>query len=118
MREDSNIDFGSIQIHKKVLADITATAISDIDGVKLIDKDLMSQFFELLGKKNCPGVIVNIDKNNQVSLEIRVRIRYGVNIPDMARHIQDVVRSAVERTADVQLKDINVNVQGIERGEL
>ena|SRR3989338_989749 len=117
MRDDMNIDLGSIQIHKKVLGEITETAIKDIDGVRLIDKDMVNQFLELIGQKTSPGVFVQIDKNDQVSLEVKVVIRYGLNIPDTARHIQDVVRAAVEQTADISLKDIHVNVQGIERGQ-
>ena len=39
-----------------------------------------------------------------------------MNIPDIGRHVQDVVRSMVQKTVDIGLKEINVNIQGIERG--
>ena len=118
MRENSsNIDLGSVQIHKKALADIAATAISDIEGVTPISKDFKDTLLDLIGQKNSPGITVTVDKNNQVSIEVKVVIRYGMNISEIARHIQDAVRVTVERTTDIILREVNVNVQGIERGE-
>ena len=117
MIEDNKVDLGSIQIHKKVIADIASSAIADIDGVRLVTNDIAGKFSELFGKKNFSGVIIHIDKNNQVVVEVKVSVRYGINIPDIAHIIQDSVRTAIEKTVDIDLKDVNVNIQGIERGE-
>ena len=110
------VDLGSIQVHKKAIADIASSAMAEIDGVKLPAPDIFSKAKEIFGYRTIPGIIVTVDKNNQVSVELRVVIRYGINISDIARQIQETVRSAVERTIDISLKDINVNVQGIEKG--
>ena len=117
MMNDNKIDLGSIQIHKKVLADIAASALAEIDGVRLAPKAVGDQLLESLGQRVSPGITVVLDKNNQVTIELKVYIRYGINIPDIAQQIQDIVRVAIERTTDIQLKEINVNVQGIERGK-
>ena len=114
---ENKVDCGSIQIHKKVIGEIAAAALGEIDGVKLPPKDLLNQFLEVLGQKNCPGINVTVDKDDQVTIELKVTIRYGINIPDIARQIQDVVRLAVEKTTDIHLREVNVNVQGIERGK-
>lgn len=117
MRDENKIDFGSIQIHKKVLADIALSAIQEIKEVSLAPRDVGGRFLSLLGQKDFSGIGVSIDKENQVSIEVRVRVKYGVNIPDIARQVQDAVRAAVEKTADITLKDVHVNVQSIERGQ-
>ena len=116
MMTENKVDLGSIQIHKKVIADIAAAALGEIDGAKLAPKDLLNQFLEVLGQRTCPGIAVTVDKDDQVTIELKVTIRYGINIPDIARQIQDVVRLAVEKTTDIHLREVNVNVQGIERG--
>ena len=113
---ENKVDLGSIQIHKKVIAEIAAAALDEIDGVHLAPQDWLNQFREILGQKNCPGIEVTVDKDDQVTIELKVIIRYGINIPDIARQIQDVVRLAVEKTTDIHLREVNVNVQGIERG--
>ena len=121
MIPDQKVDLGSVQIHKKVIADIAAAALSEIDGVSLSTRNWRYQFLEFLGRKEFPGIHVQIDRNSQVSLELKVYIRYGINIPDMALQVQEAVRRVVERTTDINLKEVNVNIQGIvqavERGK-
>lgn len=115
MSDENKVGFGSIQIDKKVLADIAFSAINDIDGASLVPQDVQNRFLEFFGKKSYSGINVAIDKENQVAIEVRICVVYGVNIPDIARQVQDAIRAAVERTADITLKDVNVIVQGIER---
>jgi len=117
MSEDSKLDLGTIQIHKKVLADITISALKDIKGVRLVTEDFKSNVFELFGYKTFPGISVTVERGNDVSIEVKVMVRYGLNIPEIARQIQDTIKTAVKKTVDVNLKDVNVNIQGIERGE-
>jgi len=118
MPQENQIDLGTIQIHRKAIADIAYSAISDMDGVHLIPNDFKASLKELLGYKDYSGIIVHVDAQNQVSIELKLRLRYGVNVPEVAREVQDVVRVAVERTADVILKEVKVNILGIEKGEL
>ena len=116
MIHENYVNFGSIQIHKEALADIAFSAISEIEGVSLLPKSAKSKLFEFFGKREYEGIKIKIDKDNQISIHIKLLARYGINIPTIGRQVQEAVRIAVEKTADVNLKDINVNVCGIERG--
>lgn len=118
MRELSRVDLGSIQIHKKVLAQLAAAAIEKMEGVHLLEQSFTGGLLDLCGIRTFPGISVTVDKNNQVSLEIKVRVKYGLNIQDIARQAQDAVRASVERTVDIDLKDVNINIQGMERGTI
>jgi uncharacterized alkaline shock family protein YloU len=115
MREDNTVDFGSVQMHKKVIGDIAAAALKEIPGVDLARFGIVAHIFELFGYKNYPGVAVDMDKEGQVSLRIRIVVEYGLNIPSVASRVQDTVRTAVERAVDIDLKEINVNIQSVER---
>ncbi|MCK5580920.1 MAG: Asp23/Gls24 family envelope stress response protein [Candidatus Omnitrophica bacterium] len=116
MAEINKIDLGSIKIHKKVLAEIVSSTVQEIDGITLVGRNFASSLVDLMGFENFPGVCVTVDKSNQVTIEVKVRVHYGMNIPDIARQVQDAIREAVEKTADIDLKDVNVNIQGMERG--
>lgn len=116
MSRENKVDIGFVQIHKKVIGDIAASALLDVQGVRLASFGIISRIFELFGNKSFPSVSVVIDSDNQVSVDIKVSIQYGLNVPDVARQVQDVVRAAVERAVDINLKEVNVNIQGIERG--
>jgi len=109
------VDLGNVHIHKKVVGDIAAASLKDIPGVNLARFGLIGGICELFGYKNFPGVYVTIDQLGQISLEIRVQIDYGINIPVVAHQIQDKVQEAVEQALEIELKEINVSIQSVER---
>ena len=115
MRQDNTVDLGIVQIHKKVIGDIAVAALKEVAGVELATFGVISSLAEAFGYKNYPSVKVTVDEDDQVSLEIRVIINYGINVPVVARQIQDVIQRAVEDAVDINLKEINVNVQAVER---
>ena len=115
MRQDNTVDLGVVQIHKKVIGDIAAESIKEVNGAKLATFGIIGLIAEAFGYKNFPSVSVMVDKDHQVSLRIRVIIYYGMNIPVVTRQIQDVIQRAVEDAVDINLKEINVNVQAVER---
>ncbi|MCM8795953.1 MAG: Asp23/Gls24 family envelope stress response protein [Candidatus Omnitrophica bacterium] len=114
-KEESRTDLGIIRIHKNVIASIASLAASEIEGVKGIGKDIRTGILELLGKKSLVAIHVEIDKNNEIRLDLPLIIKYGFNIPDVANRVQENVRAALEKMTNLSVKDININVQGIER---
>lgn len=115
-KEESRTDLGAIRIHKNVIASIAAIAAMEIEGVKRIGGDFKSGLLELIGKKSTLAIKVEIDKNDEVNVEIPAVIKYGFNIPGIANKIQENVRNALEKMTNLSIKDIDINVQGIERG--
>ncbi len=115
--KDEKIDLGAVRIHGKVIASIATIATLEVEGVKDIPKGLKDNVFNLLNKKSSlSGIKVSIDSDNEVQIIIPVIVSYGVSIPDIAIKIQDNVRAAIDRMTNMSLKDINVDIQGIERG--
>jgi len=116
MLKEDNLDFGFIQIHKNALEDICLAALGEIEGVSLVPNSLRYKLLELVGKRRYEGINITIDSNNQVNIELKIDVRYGLNISTIAQHVQNAVREAVLKTADIDLRDININVQSMERG--
>ena len=116
MKDGEKIDLGSVQVHKKVFAEVIEAALKEVRGVSLIRKNIGNRVVEMFGQKDFPGINVKVDDNHEVTLELKVLVQYGINIPDVARQVQETVKQAIDRTMDISLKDININVQGIERG--
>ncbi len=116
MKEDQKVDYGSIQIHKEVLEDIVLSVIHESDEIVMAPQNIFKNFLNILKKHKNSGVIVSIDKENEVSIEVRIYVQYGINIPDVSRQLQDAIRDAIGRTTDINLKDVHINIQGIEGG--
>ena len=117
MGENTKTELGEIKIHKSVIASIATETIRQIPGVIKIDKDLKTSFLELLGKKDASAIKIEFDKNGEATITIPVVVKYGYNIPDIASKVQEEVKIAVENSTSILIKDINVNIQEIERAE-
>lgn len=116
MTKENKIDLGSVQVHNKVFAELITSAMEKVDGVQLVQKNIGNKFLEMFGQKDFPGISIKVGEDREVTLELKVLVRYGLNIPDAAHHVQEAVKSAIDEALDVTVKDININVQGITRG--
>jgi len=117
MVPQSKLDSGAILIHKKVLSEIVYDTVNNIDGVRLSEGSLFRRLLRLFKKDGFPGIKLRADKKMNVRLDLKIIVRYGFHIPDIARLIQESIREAIEKTADINLKEININIQGVERGQ-
>ncbi len=117
MSQENKLDFGSVQVHEKVIAELICSSIADIDGIQLAKKTARDHIFGFFGQEKFPGININVDGDGEISIKAKVFVRYGVNIPDVARQAQDAIKDAIDKTMGTHLKDININVLGIEKGE-
>lgn len=113
--EESRSDLGIVKIHKKVIASIASLASTEIEGIIRIGGDAKTNLYEFLGKKSISGIKVDIDRNGEVKLEIPLVVRYGSNLPELANKVQENVSRALEKMTNLSIKDIDINIQGIER---
>ncbi len=117
MRPENKVNLGAIQVHKVVIADIASAAIEEIGGVTMARNETLEGLAGLFGVRYNSAVEVRVDPRNQVRLVINVKVNFGMNLADTSRRIQDVVMTAVERMADINLRDVDISIQGIERGQ-
>jgi uncharacterized alkaline shock family protein YloU len=115
-KEESRTDLGTIRIHDNVIASIASIAATEIEGVKGIEKNLKSGILELLDKKNLATIRIEKDKNGEIIIGIPLIVKYGYSIPEIANKVQENVRNALEKMTNITIKDIDVNIQAIERG--
>ena len=116
-RDESRNELGMVKIHKNVIASIASIAAIEIEGVKKVGWDIKNGLLELLGQKSFSAIKVDISRNEEVKVEVPLIIKYGYNIPDVASKVQENVRQALEKMSNLCIRDINVFVQGIERGQ-
>ncbi|HTZ11800.1 MAG TPA: Asp23/Gls24 family envelope stress response protein, partial [Candidatus Margulisiibacteriota bacterium] len=82
-RDESRTDLGTIRIHKNVIASIASLAAADIQGVKRVGSRFAGTILDFIGNKASSGIRVEINKNEEVKVEIPLIIKYGFNIPDI-----------------------------------
>jgi len=67
----------------------------------------------MLGRKNLSkGVKVEVGEK-EAAVDMFIIVEYGVRIPDVAIHIQENVKRAIESMTGLNVVEVNVNVQGV-----
>ena len=115
-KEESRTDLGKIRIYKQAIAQIAAVAAQETEGVKKVGGNLKSKLLEKIAKSITSPIMVEISKNEEVRIDIPLVIKYGFSIPEVASKVQENVRNSLEKMTNLSIKDVNVNVQSIERG--
>ncbi len=109
------IENGSIQISNDVIATIAGTAAMEVEGVVGMSSNLAGGISELLGKKN-PGKGVKVDiRDKEVSVEMHLLLEYGAKLNDVSLKVQEETKKAIENMTDLDVKTVNVYVEGISR---
>ena len=106
-------ELGDIRIANEVVGVIAGLAATDVDGVAGMSGGIAGGIAELLGRKNLSkGVKVEVGEE-QAAVDLFVVVEYGVRIPDIAYHIQENVKRAIETMTGLEVVEVNVHIQGV-----
>ncbi|RCW86021.1 putative alkaline shock family protein YloU [Halanaerobium sp. DL-01] len=104
---------GKIKIADEVVSIITGLAATEVEGVVGMSGGIAGSIADLLGRKNLSkGVKVEVTEET-VEVDIFVIIEYGNSIPEVAWEIQNNVKQAIEGMTGLDVKSVNVHVQGV-----
>lgn len=115
MEENAKTDLGEIKIHRNVISSITAEATKQIPGVVDIGTNFRSFFMKFMGIKNNATVAIVFDKDGAATITVPIVVKYGYNIPDIASKVQDNIKASIESATNIDIKNINVIIQDIEK---
>ena len=110
-------ELGDIRIHECVIASLARRATLSVDGVsRLAGSSLVDNIAEIVGSRRMQSRNINIvlGEQSNVAIEIKVVMKFGFRIPEVALNIQKAVISEVESTTDMNVTDVHVIVQDIE----
>lgn|SRR5690606_16952927 len=106
-------ELGDIRIANEVVGIIAGLAATDVEGVAGMSGGIAGGIAELLGRKNLSkGVKVEVGEE-QAAVDLFVVVEYGVRIPEIAYHIQENVKRAIETMTGLEVVEVNVHVQGV-----
>lgn len=104
---------GSINISEDVISTMVRTAITEIDGVAGISNTAGAELAELIGIKTVSkGIKVQI-VDDTIKVDAVILVRYGCNIVNVAKEVQNSVTEAVQAITDIDKAEVNVHVSGV-----
>ena len=102
-------ELGAVHIADKVIAGIAVEAALAVKGVV----GPAASFAEKFGRSSSPrGIDIKMD-GTTVELTVRLVVRYGIRIPDVAIEVQQVVKGAVESRCGYEVSAVHIIVQDI-----
>lgn len=104
-------EWGSIHISQRVIASIAALTAAKAAYVADLGMNIAEVAAEKLGR-TLPGRGVDVTIEGQrIELTIRLVIRYGCRIPDVALEVQKSVKDAVEKATACTVTAVHIIVQ-------
>lgn len=104
---------GRIEVSPAAIASIAHDAAVGCYGVVgTATKDLATGIASALSHDRRRGITVRVD-DGQVSIDVYVIIEYGTRISAVARSVINVVRYRVEQALGVEVKAVNIYVEGL-----
>lgn len=96
-------------IDSKVFQTIALQALLNIEGVSILEGNLIDSFFGRDGPDRIKGIYVEQDlKNHAVTIKIEVNVAYGVALPEKADEIQNKVAHEVSRLTGLHVSCVHV----------
>jgi uncharacterized alkaline shock family protein YloU len=60
------------------------------------------------------AINITVNENNQISIEIKLNLKIGYTIPEVAENVQKAVISDVENVTGMSVKTVHVLIQDID----
>jgi len=109
-----NEELGKIDISINTINTIVAQAIHQCYGVVgMASKSRVDGLARLLSRDSKPGIDVKVEAD-EISVDVYVIMQYGVRIRTVAETIQSTVKFSLENVLSLNVKAVNVYVQGLQ----
>ena len=110
----NDASMGEVKIADEVVAIIAGLAATEVDGVASMAGNITNGLVGKLGMKNLSkGVKVEVTEEH-VSVDLSLNIRFGYNIPEVSKNVQERVRAAIENMTGLTVLDVNIRIAGVD----
>jgi uncharacterized alkaline shock family protein YloU len=106
--------WGRIEVFPSAVAAIAAHAAMGCYGISgMAGRGLRDGFAELLRREHVDKGVEVASADGGLVIDVFVIVQYGLRISEVAHNLQETVKFEVERSVNVPVLKINVNVQGV-----
>ncbi|MEM7672897.1 MAG: Asp23/Gls24 family envelope stress response protein [Verrucomicrobiota bacterium] len=105
---------GEIRINHEVIANIVRLATLEVPGVVAVGggfKDGIAEMFKDSGGKG--GVKVSLDEVDEYAIEIKVQLKFGVELAKTGKIVQQTIIEYVERMTSQTVAKVDVIIESV-----
>ena len=110
-----NVENGTIQISEDVVGSIAAMAVMEVEGVCGLSPSFGTDIAEMLSSKKSLGKGIRLTAGEQENLTVDCNViaKFGQSVFELAKNVQDAVKSSLESITGLHVDKVNVNICGI-----
>ena len=109
---------GELTYEDKVIQKIIGLSLEKVDGLLAVDGGFFSNLADKIVNTDHVGNGVNVEVGKeQVAVDLNVVVEYQKNVPDLYKHIKEVVVEQVSKITNLEVVEVNVNVVDIKTKE-
>ena len=108
---------GELKIHENVISSLVRRATLAQEGVsRLSGNNFVDTIGEIVGSRRMQARAINVtvDEETRITIEIKLNLVFGCQIPQVAARVQQEVIKEVEKTTGMTVKGVDVLVQDME----
>ena len=107
-------EWGRIEVFPSAVGAIAAHAALRCYGITgMAARGLRDGVAELLRRENVDRGVEVVETEGGLAIDVFVIVQYGIRISEVAHNLQEAVKFEVERSVNVPVVQVNVNVQGV-----
>jgi uncharacterized alkaline shock family protein YloU len=112
---DETRRLGKIEVSARAVATLAAQAVSECYGVVGMASKTLRDGLAVILQWETPhrGIEVHFIDQDKIVIDLFVVVEYGVRISEVAHSIMSSVKFAVERSVELPVVEVNVNIQGV-----
>ena len=103
---------GEVKVADEVVASIAALAAGEVEGVSGTTGSIGQKLMKTVGMRSGSGVRVDI-AGNMVRVDLALVMKYGYNVMETCRKVQDKVKSAIENMTGLNVTDVNIRITSV-----
>lgn len=104
---------GEIEVAPEVMEIIAGIAANEVNGVYAMQGKITKKMKNIFGKTNHKKGVHLVSDEDGLKVEIYCYLKFGVNVPEVARTIQRKVREQILHMTDITLAEVNVHIADI-----
>jgi uncharacterized alkaline shock family protein YloU len=106
--------WGRVEVFPSAVGAIAGHAALGCYGITgMAARGLRDGVAELLHRGNVDRGVEVVEGEGGLQIDVFVIVQYGIRISEVAHNLQEAVRFEVERSVNVPVVQVNVNVQGV-----
>ena len=110
---DLNID--GMNIAPGVVETIVSLAVQDVEGVAGVGDSATNSLLTFIGgKPYTQGVEIDVDENNELRISVRLYVKSGVVLPDLAATVRQSIADAVNTQVGAKVGSVDIYIDGIQ----